>query len=84
VRGLRKRRTTIDPLFDLIARIIGTTAKQKQLPIQHLGNVRTCLALATFFPSNCDVRQQYLGSTFARHLYHVRCAYLRYAQHSVT
>lgn len=45
---LRKRRTTIEPLFDLIAKVLGSTAKQKQLPIQHLDNVRTCLALATF------------------------------------
>lgn len=45
---LRKRRTTIEPLFDLIAKVLGTTAKQKQLPIQHLAYVRTCLALATF------------------------------------
>jgi hypothetical protein len=45
---LRKRRTTIEPLFDLIAKVLGTTAKQKQLPIQRLYNVRTCLALATF------------------------------------
>lgn len=44
----RKRRTTIEPLFDLIAKVLGTTAKQKQLPLQHLDNVRTCLALATF------------------------------------
>lgn len=48
VRCLRKRRTTIEPLFDLIAKVLGTTAKQKQLPIQHLHNVRSCLALATF------------------------------------
>lgn len=45
---LRKRRTTIEPLFDLIAKVLGTTAKQKQLPIQQLAAVRTCLALATF------------------------------------
>ena len=48
IRCLRKRRTTIEPLFDLIAKVLGTTAKQKQLPIQRLHNVRTCLALATF------------------------------------
>ncbi len=47
-RCLRKRRTAIEPLFDLTAKVLGTTAKQKQLPIQHLENVRTCLALATF------------------------------------
>jgi hypothetical protein len=45
---LQKRRTSIEPLFDLIAKVLGTTAKQKQLPIQHLANVRACLALATF------------------------------------
>jgi hypothetical protein len=44
---LRKRRTAIEPLFDLIAKVLGTTAKQKQLPIQRLHYVRSCLALAT-------------------------------------
>jgi Transposase DDE domain len=44
---LRSRRTAIEPVFDLIAQVLGTTAKQKQLPIQKLANVRTCLALAT-------------------------------------
>ena len=47
-RCLQKRRTTIEPLFDLIAKVLGITAHQKQLPIQRLHNVRTCLALATF------------------------------------
>jgi hypothetical protein len=45
---LRRRRTAIEPVFDLIAQVLGTKAKQKQLPIQKLANVRTCLALATF------------------------------------
>jgi hypothetical protein len=44
---LRRRRTAIEPVFDLIAHVLGTTAKQKQLPIRKLANVRTCLALAT-------------------------------------
>src|SRR5262245_66496205 len=44
---LRCRRTAIEPVFDLIAHVLGTKAKQKQLPIQKLSNVRTCLALAT-------------------------------------
>ena len=44
---LRQRRTTIEPLFDLIAKVLGTTGKHKPLPVQHLDNVRTCLALAT-------------------------------------
>ena len=45
---LRRRRTAIEPVFDLIAQVLGTKAKHKQLPIQQLANVRTCLALATF------------------------------------
>jgi Transposase DDE domain len=44
---LRRRRTAIEPVFDLIAQVLGTKAKQKQLPLQKLANVRTCLALAT-------------------------------------
>lgn len=44
---LTKRRTSVEPLFDLIAKVLGITAKQKQLPVQHLDNVRSCLALAT-------------------------------------
>jgi hypothetical protein len=44
---LNSRRTAIEPVFDLVAKVLGTTAKQKQLPIQRLANVRTCLALAT-------------------------------------
>ncbi|MEI2419845.1 hypothetical protein V6O07_06205, partial [Arthrospira platensis SPKY2] len=47
VERLVKRRTSVEPLFDLIAKVIGTTAKQKQLPVQRIENVRSCLALAT-------------------------------------
>jgi hypothetical protein len=44
---LRRRRTAIAPVCDLIAQVLGTKAKQKQLPLQKLSHVRTCLALAT-------------------------------------
>ena len=44
---LHSRRTAIEPVFDLVAKVLGTTARQKQLPIQRLANVRTCLVLAT-------------------------------------
>ncbi len=44
---LRNRRTAIEPIFDLIAQLIGATDHHKQLPLQGLANVRTCLALAT-------------------------------------
>ena len=46
-RHIRKRRTSVEPLFDLIAKVIGTHAQQKQLPIQRLDKVRSCFALAT-------------------------------------
>lgn len=43
---LHRRRTAIEPMFDLVAKALGTTGRQKQLAIQRLDNVRTCLALA--------------------------------------
>ena len=46
VHILKKRRTAIEPIFDLIARLLGTHAKQKQLFRQGLENVRTHLGLA--------------------------------------
>ena len=44
----KKRKTSVEPLFDLIAKVIGTSTRQKELPMQKLVNVRTLLALATF------------------------------------
>ncbi|MGB1285154.1 MAG: hypothetical protein ACPG7F_01365 [Aggregatilineales bacterium] len=42
---LRKRKTAIEPIFDLIARLIGTRTKQEQLFRQGIQNVRTHLGL---------------------------------------
>ena len=42
---LNKRRNSVEPLFDLIAKVIGTTSQQKQLPVKGLVNVRCCLAI---------------------------------------
>ncbi len=42
---LAARRTAIEPMFDLLAKVIGAEGLQKPLPLQHLPNVRTCLAL---------------------------------------
>ncbi len=44
---LRRRRTSVEPLFDLIAQVLGCQGNHKQLPVQKLSNVRTCLILAT-------------------------------------
>lgn len=43
---LKARKTSIEPIFDLIGKLLGVTGRQKQLAIQHLSNVRTCLGLA--------------------------------------
>jgi hypothetical protein len=42
---LRYRKTAIEPIFDLVAKLLGTTGKQKQLLKQGIENVRTHLAL---------------------------------------
>ena len=42
---LKKRKTAIEPIFDLIAQLLGTSGKQKQLFRQGIQNVRTHLAL---------------------------------------
>lgn len=42
---LRARQTAIEPFFDLLAQVIGAPDNHKQLPVQRLVNVRTCLAL---------------------------------------
>jgi hypothetical protein len=39
------RKTAIEPVFDLFAKVLGTSNNQKQLPVQGLTNVRTFLAL---------------------------------------
>ena len=43
---LQCRKTAIEPIFDLIAKLLGATAKQKQVFRQFNENVRTHLACA--------------------------------------
>lgn len=43
---LSARKTSIEPIFDLIAKLLGVTGRQKQLAIQRLPNVRTGIGLA--------------------------------------
>lgn len=42
------RKTSVEPLFDLIAKVMSASGYQKQLPVQRLVNVRMALTLATF------------------------------------
>jgi hypothetical protein len=45
VRILKKRKTVIEPIFDLIAQLLGANGKQKQIFRQGLNNMRTHLGL---------------------------------------
>ena len=52
---LRKRKTALEPIFDLIAKLLGTSGKQKSLFRQDIENVRTHLALGRgVVLANCD------------------------------
>jgi hypothetical protein len=42
---LKCRKTAIEPIFDLFAKVLGTDNHQKQLPLQRLPNVRSFLCL---------------------------------------
>ena len=42
---LTKRYSSVEPLFDLIAKVIGTSMQQKRVPVIGLFNVRCCLAI---------------------------------------
>ncbi len=45
---LRRRKTAIEPIFDLVSKLLSTVGKQKQLFRQGIQNVRTHLALGVF------------------------------------
>jgi len=58
----KKRKTSVEPLFDLIAKVIGATGQQKQLPMQKLVNVRTGLVLGTLTVQISMIMNSILGS----------------------
>ncbi len=57
----KKRKTSVEPLFDLVAKVIGATGQQKQLPLQKLVNVRTVLALGTLTVQISMIMNSILG-----------------------
>ena len=57
----KKRKTSVEPLFDLIAKVIGATNQQKQLSIQRLVNVRTALVLGTLTVQIAMIMNSILG-----------------------
>jgi len=57
----KKRKTSVEPLFDLIAKVIGTSTRQKELPMQKLVNVRTLLALGALTVQIAMIMNSILG-----------------------
>lgn len=57
----KKRSTSVEPLFDLIAKVIGVTGKQKQLPIPKFVNVQTVLVLGTLTVQIAMIMNSILG-----------------------
>lgn len=57
----KKRSTSVEPLFDLIAKVVGLTGKQKQLSVPRFVNVRTFLALGTLTVQIAMIMNNILG-----------------------
>lgn len=57
----KKRSTSVEPLFDLVAKVIGVAGKQKQLPLPKFVNVRTVLALGTLTVQIAMIMNSILG-----------------------
>lgn len=61
-KRFKKRKTSVEPLFDLIAKVIGVTAsRQKQLPVLNFVNVRTVLVLGTLTVQIAMIMNSILG-----------------------
>lgn len=57
----KRRSTSVEPLFDLIAKVVGVTGRQKQLPVPKFVNVRTVLALGTLTVQIAMIMNSILG-----------------------
>ena len=57
----KRRNTSVEPLFDLIAKVVGVTGRQKQLPLPKIVNVRTVLALGTLTVQIAMIMNSILG-----------------------
>ena len=71
---LRHRKTSVEPLFDLVAKVIGATGRQKQLLVQRLVNVRTALALGTLTVQIAMIMNSIWGLPL-RHIYTMSAAF---------
>lgn len=71
---LQGRKTAIEPIFDLIAKLLGTTTKQKQIFRQFNENVRTHLACAVFSLQIAMLMNSLWGLPF-RNISHIKAAF---------
>jgi hypothetical protein len=71
---LQGRKTAIEPVFDLIAKLLGTTGKQKQLLRQQLENVRPHLAWAVFSLQIAMLANSIWGLPF-RNISHIKASF---------
>lgn len=74
VQILKKRKTAIEPIFDLIAQLLGTTGKQKQLFRQGIENIRTHLGLGVLSLQIAMIANQIWGMPF-RTISHIKGAF---------
>ncbi len=74
VKILKKRKTAIEPIFDLVAQLLGTTGKQKQLFRQGIKNVRTHLGLGILSLQIAMIANQIWGLPF-RTISHIKGAF---------
>ena len=71
---LQKRKTAIEPIFDLIAKLLGTSGKQKQLFRQGIGNVRAHLGLGVLSLQIAMIANHIWGLPF-RNISHIKGAF---------
>jgi hypothetical protein len=74
VRILKKRRTAIEPIFALIAQLLGTSGKQKQIFRQGIDNVRTHLGLGVLSLQIAMIANQIWAMPF-RTISHIKGAF---------
>jgi len=61
---IKARKTVIEPVFDLISRLLGTTGNHKQLPIKGRLNVRSFLALGVVLAQLALLMNSIYGLSF--------------------
>ena len=74
VQILKKRKTAIEPIFDLISQLLGTSGKQKQLFRQGIENVRTHLGLGVLSLQITMIANQIWDMPF-RNISHIKGAF---------